>query len=149
MARRTIAIHPEETAIIASMLAERDAVNRSISVAVNMALARHKISAAVFVGLDGNAIVMEVPDDAVKLDRVESPKTGSGVVGDISPVHTPETPSGGQPAGNSGGLAPVVDVPDAGKPATDGGPVDSMGKDTGNFPNDLPGVDPELREHGG
>jgi hypothetical protein len=116
MAQRKVEVHPGEAKLIAMYLDEREQLLQKLTGAVTLVCTRERIPVAGLLGVDGNELILDVPD-AEQPDRMESPTPGAGVVGVISGAPSAESGSESTPAANSNGLEPVTEAPDVGIPA--------------------------------
>lgn len=122
MSRKVIQIHNREAVLLQSLIAERDSTAKSLAIGLNAVLARHEID-GFFVGLEGNELYVDVPDDSdPKRDRGESPKTDAGVVGVIPSAPNRENPSESKSDGKKGHSKPPSE------PET--GPADDLAPDS-------------------
>lgn len=125
MAEKRITIHAGEAAIISKLMAERNSVTDKLTVAANMVCAREGILFAMLERIEGDVLVMNVPDDEagtghpeyggtrnLKLDRTESSQTGRETFDGQSIADRSESPPAGNP---EAGARPVVEPPDVAK----------------------------------
>lgn len=68
MARKLVEIHAAEAGVIQDLFRERDLAVKALTEIVRLICGRENIPVAMLAGLDGNSLVLDVPDDAPESD---------------------------------------------------------------------------------